>query len=195
MRALADAAVYEEHPPEELEHLTVSVLQRGLGTAEDLATELWLRPRGRVAPLWKGAHIFSEGAWSRPEGVLREVVDGDGGFPPLVTNCGLVRLDTGAYLGTPDGYLEDAGVAIQVHSRTYHQGIDDRGRDRWARTVEKDTPMVAAGIRVVGVTPWTLYARPSRFLQQLREVVRVGLAGPRPPVKVVPPRRSGSLPP
>lgn len=194
VRALTDAAVYEEHPPEELEHLAVSVLQRGWGTAEELEKELWLRPRDRVAPLWRGAQVFSQGAWSRPEGVLREVVDGDGGFPPMVTNCGLVRRDTGAYLGTPDGYLEDAGVAIQVHSRTYHQGVDDRGRDRWARTVEKDTHLVAAGVRVVGVTPWTLYARPSRFLQQLHEVVRIGLAGPRLPVEVVPPRRPGSPP-
>lgn len=191
VRALADAAVHESHAGQELQHLTVSLLQRGLGTGEELEKELWLRPRDKVAPVREGLGIFRGGAWSRPEGVLREIVDGDGGFPPLLTNCGLVRVRDDVYLGTPDGYLPEAGVAIQVHSRTFHQGIDDQGRQRWARTVEKDAPMIAAGVRVIGVTPWTLYSRPRRFLQDLREVVRVGLAGPPPAVRVVPPRRRG----
>lgn len=195
VRAVTDAAVHESHTAEDLQHLTISLLQRGLGTAEELEKELWLRPRDQVAPVWKGLEVFSGGAWSRPEGVLREIVDGDGGFPPLLTNCGLVRLQDDAYLGTPDGYLPEAGVAIQVHSRSFHQGIDDQGRDRWARTVEHDASLIAAGVRVIGVTPWTLYSRPARFVRNLRQVVQVGLAGPPPAVKIVPPRRpDGALP-
>lgn len=191
VRAVADAAVHESHSVQELEHLTISLLQRGLGTPEELEKELWLRPREKVAPVWKGLAVFTDGAWSRPEGVLREIVDGDGGFPLMVTNCGLERLRDDAYLGTPDGYIEEAGVAIQVHSRTFHQGVDDQGRDKWGRTVEKDAPMIAAGVRVIGVTPWTLYSRPARFLRDLHEVVQVGLAGPRPEVRVVEPRVLG----
>ena len=184
-RALADAAVYESHAADDLESMTISVLQRGLATPDVLERELWLRPLSRVAPLWKGLGAFVEGAWSRPEVVLREVVDGDGGFPPLVTNCLLVRSDDGEVVGTPDGYLEAAGVAVQVHSRQFHQGIDDQGRDRWGDTVEKDGAYVAAGVRVVGVTPWTLYSRPARFVSRLRQVVTLGLAGPPPAVRVL----------
>src|SRR5690606_25256309 len=97
------------------------------------------------------------------------------------------RLETaeGQLIGTPDGYFEEAGVAVQVHSRTHHQGIDDQGQDRWGRTVEKDSDFVAVGVRVIGVTPWTLYSRPGWFLARLRKVVDVGLAGPRPAVTVV----------
>ncbi|MGC5583592.1 hypothetical protein ACPYOC_04500 [Ornithinimicrobium sp. W1665] len=188
-RALADAAVYEHHSPQDLEHLTISALQRGRATPEALERELYLRPRARVEPLWKGLVAFTGGAWSRPEAVLRDVVEGDGGFPPLLTNCRLLGMDGGGSLvGTPDGYMEAAGVAIQVHSRQYHQGIDDRGGDQWSRTVERDNDMTAAGVRVVGVSPWTLYSRPERFLRRLRAVVAVGLEGPRPKVRVVPSR-------
>lgn len=185
-RALADAAVYEAHGQEELESLTISVLQRGLTTPELLERELWLRPLAAVSSVWKGLEGFVDGAWSRPEVVLREVVDGDGGFPPMVTNCVLVRVDDGEVVGTPDGYIEDAGVVVQVHSRQFHQGIDDQGGDTWARTVEKDGDFVAAGVRVVGVTPWTLYSRPARFVTRLRKIVALGLAGPRPAVRVMP---------
>src|SRR5690606_31079884 len=153
-----------------LEHLAISALQRGLTTPEELERELWLRPRSRVAPLWKGLEAFVGGAWSRPEVVLRDVVERDGGYPALVTNCQLTTRD-GVPIGKPDGYFEEAGVAIQVHSRTYHQGIDDQGGDRWAATVERDSDYVAAGVRVIGVTPWTLYSRPARFLSRLRKVV------------------------
>lgn len=184
-RALADAAVYEAHRPEDLEQWAIAVLQRGLSTPEAVERELWLRPRAKVAAVWRGLGGYLDGAWSRPEVVLREVVDGDGGFPPLVTNCRLLS-PTGELIGVPDGYLEEAGVAIQVHSRQFHQGVDDQGGDRWSETVEKDGAFVAAGVRVIGVTPWTLYAKPQRFLNRLRQVVAVGLQGPRPAVQVVP---------
>lgn len=184
-RALADAAVYEKHRPDDLEHWTITVLQRGLSTPEAVERELWLRPRARVASVWRGLAGYVDGAWSRPEVVLREVVDGDGGFPPLVTNCRLLA-PAGDLIGVPDGYLEAAGVAIQVHSRQYHQGLDDQGGDRWSETVERDGAFAAAGVRVIGVTPWTLYAKPQRFVSRLRQVVEVGLQGPRPAVRVVP---------
>ncbi|GGK68954.1 hypothetical protein GCM10011509_16690 [Ornithinimicrobium pekingense] len=110
-RALADAAVYEVHDRKDLEHLAISVLQRGLATPDALERELWLRPARKVAPVWKGLEAFVDGAWSRPEVVLREVVDGQGSYPELITNCRLTTL-AGVPIGTPDGYFEAAGVAI-----------------------------------------------------------------------------------
>lgn len=186
VRALADAATFEKRSDEDLEHLAIAVLQRGLGTAEALDQELWCRPAQRVNAVWRGMDAFLGGAWSRPEGVLRDIIDGDGGFPPLLTNCTLVSLGDNTTVGLPDGYIEDAGVAIQVQSRQHHQGIDDRGGDRWARTVEKDSEMAAVGVRVLGVTPWTLYSQPNRFLDRLRKLVDIGLTGPRPAVRAVP---------
>ncbi len=185
-RALVDAAVHERVGAKDLEALAIRVLQRGLGTPDDLEHELWQHPQTAVSAVRKGLEAFVGGAWSRPEGVLRTVVDGDPRMPELLTNVRLETVPEGVYVGCPDGYLPDVGVAIQVHSRQHHQGVDDQGGDRWADTVEKDSDFVAVGVRVVGVTPWTLYAQPRRFLDKLHKVVALGPPSPFPAVRVVP---------
>lgn len=183
VRALADAAQYEELTGDAAEDLAISVLQRSLGTPEQLESELWQRPAVLVEGLRSGLAAFRDGAWSRPEATLRHVVDTVPGLPQMVTNC---RLETasGEFLAVPDGYIPAAGTAIQVHSRRHHQGQDATG-DRWAATVEHDSDMVAHGVRVVAVSPWTLYRRPQVFVHRLRKVVALGLASPPPDIRVV----------
>lgn len=186
-RSLADAACYEQVSASDLESLAIAILQRGLCTVPELDRELWQRPQEKVTAVRLGLESFGDGAWSRPEAVLRRLWDTEPNLPELVTNRGLVHRPTGRFLACPDGYLPAFGVAIQVHSRQFHQGIDDRGGDRWAATVEKDSAMVAAGVRVLGVTPWTLNARPRQFLTRVREVVRLGRPSPFPDVGLVDP--------
>ena len=184
VRGLADAAVLEDLAEKDLEHLTISVLQQGRTTPEELERELWQRPRAKVAPLLQGLLAFRQGAWSRPEGALRTLWSAHPDLPELITNCRLETLD-GELIAMPDGYVKDAALAIQVHSRTHHQGVDDRGGDRWAQTVEHDSDMVAHGIRVLGVSPWTIYSRPTRFFTRLRTTL--ALPTPPPPrIRVVP---------
>lgn len=184
MRALTDAAQYEALSGERAEELAIATLQRGLGTPEDLEAELWQRPHALVEGLRTGLSAFREGAWSRPEAALRTVVTRTPGLPELFTNC---RLETpeGAFVAVPDGYFPAAGTAVQVHSRRHHQGLDHDGGDRWANTVERDSAMVTQGIRVVQVSPWTLYRRPQVFIRRLVQVVAHGLAAPPPPVRVL----------
>lgn len=184
VRALVDATQYEGLSGERAEELAIATLQRTLGTPEDLEAELWQRPHALVEGLRRGLSAFREGAWSRPEATLRAVVTGAAGLPQLFTNC---RLETpeGAFVAVPDGYFPAAGTAVQVHSRLHHQGIDHEGGDRWARTVEHDSAMVAQGVRVVQVSPWTLYRRPQVFLRRLFQVVAHGLSSPPPPVRVL----------
>lgn len=155
-RALADAAQYETLSGERAEDLAIATLQRGLGTPEDLEAELWQRQHSLVEGLRVGLAAFRDGAWSRPEATLRTVVTGVPGLPELFTNCRLETLD-GTFVGMPDGYLPAAGTAVQVHSRTHHQGTNREGGERWAHTVERDSAMVAQGVRVVQVSPWSLY--------------------------------------
>lgn len=181
-RAMADAAVHERHTPGELEHLAIAVLQRGLATAEELERKLHHRPRAQVGPVWRGRQAFAHGAWSRPERVLREVVERAGDLPPLLTSVPLHTHPGGVFLGTPDGYLAEAGLVIQVHSREFHQGTGAHG-DRWQRTVERDSGYVAAGLRVIAVTPWTLCTQPGRFQRTLRQAVESARELPPPAVR------------
>ncbi|WP_134773194.1 hypothetical protein [Ornithinimicrobium flavum] len=183
VRALVDAAQYEGLVGEQAEDLAIATLQRGLGAPEALEAELWQRPVALVGGLRQGLAAFRDGAWSRPEATLRRIVAATPGLAELYTNCRLETPD-GDLIAIPDGYLAAAGTAIQVHSRTYHQGPDREFGDRWARTVERDSAMVARGVRVVQVSPWTLYRRPQFFVRQLLEAVAHGLACPPPPVRV-----------
>ncbi len=183
-RALVDTSVFERHTMQELEHLAIGILQRGLASPEQLAQEMRGRPIASVGPVKRGLEAFRQGAWSRPEAVLRELIGGRHGFPSMVTNRRLVSVATETFIGCPDAYFEEAGVAVQVQSRQYHQGFDDQGGDQWARTVEKDSAYVAVGVRVLGVTPWTLYRNPDTFLSRLRQTIELGVAGPRPAVRV-----------
>lgn len=184
VRALADAAQYEGLAGETAEDLAIATLQRGLGRPEELEAELWQRPAALIEGLQTGLAAFREGAWSRPEATLRTVVTDTPDLPTLYTNCRLETLE-GDFIGLPDGYLPAAGTAIQVHSRTHHQGVTKQGGDKWANTVERDSDMVAKGVRVVPVSPWTLYRRPKVFVRRLLDVVALGLAAPPPPVRLV----------
>lgn len=186
-RALADAATYERVGATDLEAIAIAALQRGLSQPEELERELWQRPQKLVAPVRKGLDAFRGGAWSRPEGVLREIFEAETGLPELLTNVGLEKVPEGRFVGCPDGYLPELGVAIQVHSREHHEGFDDEGNDKWARTVEKDSDYVAVGVRVLGVAPWTLYAQPRRFVRRVLQLVELGPPSPMPAVRVVPP--------
>ena len=44
---------------------------------------------------------------------------------------------------------------------------------------------VDEGVRVVAVSPWTLYRRPQAFVHRLLKVVALGLASPPPDIRVV----------
>ncbi|WP_151525444.1 hypothetical protein [Serinicoccus kebangsaanensis] len=186
-RAVAEAAARENLADDALEALTISVLQRGMTSPHELELELCHRPHAEVGAARRGLDAFRGGAWSRPEATLRRIWDSRSDLPPLLTNPRLEHATTGQYLGCPDGYLPRLGAAIQVHSRQHHQGIDDRGADRWAGTVEKDADLVAAGVKVLGVTPWTLYRRPGTFLSRVDALVSLGPPTPMPAVRVVPP--------
>lgn len=189
VRALVDGAQYEALSVQPAEALAIAVLQRGLGTPEELEAELWQRPGNLVGGVASGLAAFREGAWSRPEKALVDAVRSEPRLPELLVNPRLETTD-GTFIGVPDGYLPAAATAIQVHSRQFHQGVDDRGGDRWASTVERDSELTAHGVRVVAVAPWTLYRRPTVFLQRLLRVVELGLASPAPAIRVVPQPRT-----
>ena len=184
-RAVAEAAAHEKVRGEDLESLTIAALQRGCAAPDELELELWKRPQAEVEAARRGLDAFRGGAWSRPEAALRHLWDAHPELPELMTNVRLEHAHTGRFLGCPDGWLPGFATAIQVHSRQFHQGVDDRGGDRWADTVEKDSTMVSVGVRVLGVTPWTLYRRPGTFLERIQSLVELGPPTPMPDVRLV----------
>ncbi len=101
------------------------------------------------------------------------------GVVAVVLNHSL-HTDEGRRVGIPDAYLPDVSVAIQVHSRAHHSGIDDAGTGLWSSTVEHDNDLSAHGVLVLGVTPTTLARHPQRFLRQLSSAVTSRRGLPQP---------------
>ena len=178
-RCLADYSRYHDGPAHEASALTIAALQRGLTSVERLRAQLGGGRLNDTAPVRAGLREFEAGAWSAAEAKLRALLSMR--RRPFVMNTPLWRPD-GTYLGTPDAYLPQFGIEIQVHSRRYHTGLDESGRDLWSLTVEADARYSAAGILVVGVTPSTLRRSPARFLRLLEDAVATRVGLPRPAV-------------
>lgn len=170
-RALCDAADHQGLTGRALAAVTLSALQRRLTHADLLRDELaQRRPTKATAALDQALRHFAAGAWSLPEASLAEHVRRDPGLPEYLQNVELWTTG-GARIGCPDGYFPGSGVAPQVHSRAYHEGYDEQGKDRWSATVEKDGPFVEHGIIVVPITPASIERRADQVLRRLRQTV------------------------
>lgn len=77
--------------------------------------------------------------------------------------------DAGEWLGCPDGWWDDAGVALEIDSREWH--LDPTG---WERTMERHSRMTKRGILVVHVTPGLITRRPDEFVSRVREALEAG---------------------
>lgn len=182
-RAVADAARYGQVGAESVTALTIAVLQRGLTVPVRVEQELWSSRTNRLRPVRKGLAEFCGGAWSLPEATLGRLVRSSSVLPEMLRNCRISSPD-GRWLGTPDGYFPDAGLAVQVHSRQFHSGRDEDGRDRWVETVERDGGLVSRGVTVLGVTPTTLARQPRAFLRRLEEAYLAHRGRPLPELRL-----------
>ena len=165
-RALVDTAHRRELTASQLKLLTMTVLQRRRTTLARLEAEIAALGDANTGPLQDGMLGFRKGAWSPPEETLVAAVAADDRFPPMLANPLLDDLE-GRLVGRPDGYFPDAGVVVQVHSRAFHTGKSDDGRDRWATTLVRDADYQTYGLVVVPVAPETLDNDLPSFLSTL----------------------------
>lgn len=170
-RALCDAAIHQELHGDALRAATVSSLQRRLTHPDRLRAELGERPTNGLRPVLEALDEFCAGAWSLPEAALARLVADDPELPAYLMNVELRSPEDGDLLGVPDGYFPSCAVAVQVHSREYHSGHDEQGRDRWSATVEKDGRMIERNVIVIPVTPTSIDRRPERVLERIRRVI------------------------
>lgn len=182
-RALVDSARWDGMPTSDVEALTISCLQRSVTRPELLRVALAAAGRRGQAGTIRGLAAFTAGAWSLPEAGMHRLMLKSPGLPPFVLNHPLHAPD-GRRIGIPDAYLPGVGIAVQVHSRAHHSGVDDDGTDRWSATVEHDNDLTANGVLVLGATPTTLARQPQRFLRQLSSAVEARRDLPTPAVQV-----------
>jgi very-short-patch-repair endonuclease len=137
-------------------------VQRDHATVRQLAYELEKAQRNGTAFLREVLTQIADGARSAPEGQLRRIALGSRILPTVRWNP---KMPDG--LPTPDGYIEEARLALEVDSREFHLTPDD-----WERTLDHHNKLAAAGILVLHFTPKQIREEPDRVRRQIEDAFR-----------------------
>jgi hypothetical protein len=178
-RAVVDAA--RETKIERRAHaIVIEAVQRRIVLVEELRHELECGPRRDSARVRRAVEAAESGAWSLPEADLVEVLAESKILPPVWENP-VLRSVSGERLPTPDIWFDDVGVAVQVHSRTYHARDND-----WEATVAGDSLLSEHGVVVLGVTPAGFIADPEGTRRRAERAYLAAQSRPRPAVIATP---------
>jgi hypothetical protein len=180
-RAVADT-VRQLTELRDVRAVVADAVQLGRCTVSQLAEEL------RIAPV-KGSAVFrsalsevADGIRSTAEGDLRDVVR-TARLPMPLFNPSLY--DGDLFLGKPDAWWPDAGVAGEVDSRAWHLSPDD-----WDRTRRRHDLMGAAGVIVLHFSPRELRFEPAKVAKLIKGALEHGRNRPALPIRAIPSKTS-----
>jgi hypothetical protein len=145
-RAVADAA-RQLDDLRDVRAVVAEAVQSGRTTVSALRRELDLAGSHRTRLFRVALNEVSGGARSAPEAELAEELARSRVLPVVAWNVALIALD-GTALPTPDGWIDDTGIAIEVDSREYHLSPDD-----WQRSMRRHNELAAHGVLVLHFTP------------------------------------------
>jgi hypothetical protein len=162
----------------EVRTVVADAVQLGRCTVSQLAEEL------RNGPV-KGSAMFrsvlaevAEGIRSTAEGDLRDLTR-TARLPMPLFNPSLY--DGDLFLGKPDAWWPDAGVAGEVDSRAWHLSPDD-----WDRTRQRHDLMATAGIILLHFSPREIRREPAKVARMIQGAINSGLARPPLPIRTIP---------
>lgn len=156
--------------------IVIEAVQRRIVTPEAVRHELEYGPRKGSAQVRRAVDLAEAGAWSVPEADLLTVLSAGKVLPEVWANPALTLLD-GTRLPTPDAWVDEVGLAVQVHSRTYHQRDQD-----WNGTVSGDSALGECGVVVIGFTPKMIADDPESVRQRVERAYQSLRHRPRPQV-------------
>jgi hypothetical protein len=159
-RAVVDAA-RELRSPDRVRALVIAAVQRRQVTAAQLLAEVEAGAIRGSASVRRAVHDAHAGAWSLPEAEVLTACSRSRLLPRIWPNPDLIAPD-GTRLPSPDGWIDEVGLAIQVHSREYHLRDQD-----WEGTVQSDTLLGTYGIALIAVTPGSFAANPQGFVRRV----------------------------
>ncbi len=168
-RAIADAA-RELCSFREFRALVAHSVQGRFCKLDVLARELADTPRKQSGWLRRALGEVADGVRSVAEGDLRNLII-QAGLPRPMFNARLFAGDE--FLGMPDAWWPDAGVAAEVDSREWHLSPED-----WERTLARHSRMTARGIMVLHFTPHQVHTEPDRVGAEIRAALRAGQQRP-----------------
>ncbi|PZF94901.1 type IV toxin-antitoxin system AbiEi family antitoxin domain-containing protein [Micromonospora endophytica] len=143
--------------------VVAEAIQRGYADLAALDEEIRRARRSRTALVRKAFSEVVQGTRSAPEAELRECLAADPVLSEIHWNPRLVD-PGGRSLPTPDGYLPDAAVALEVDSQEYHLRPAD-----WARTLDRHNELSRHGILVLHFTPAQIRREPHRVRRMVTD--------------------------
>lgn len=170
-RATADAA--RAGPSlREVRAMVAEVVQRELATLDEIAHELAAGPRRGSAHLRAALMEVASGVRSAPEAELRRLMSASRILPEALWNPTLTSAN-GKRLPTPDGYLPDAAIALEVDSKAHHMSPED-----WERTMRRHNILAAHGVLVLHFSPGRIRDEPQSVLAEIERAYldRAGVA-------------------
>ena len=177
-RAVVDAACHMT-AVDDLRALLAEAVQRGFTSARALRLELESgcgRGTARVRPVL--AEI-EDGVRSVPEAWAKSLAASIPELPPMMWNPHL-HLEDGTFLADPDGWLDDVGLAWEIHSFRYHADPDAFGA-----TMRRQARMTGRDVHVVAHTPRQLRDERAQVRQDLLAAYAVARRRPRPAVRAL----------
>jgi len=146
--------------------LFAEAVQTGHTDLIAIERELRRAKRSRTAIANRAFQELVDGVRSSPEAELRNLIRSDRSLPPTLWNPVLVT-DDGTRLPSPDAYLAEVAIAIEVDSREHHTSDHD-----FQRTLERANALSRVGILVLHFTPAEIRTSPSRVSRMIRDVYR-----------------------
>lgn len=143
--------------------IVAEAVQRGYADLTSLDEEIRRARRSRTALIRKAFEEVTAGTRSAPEADLRECLAGSSVLSEIHWNPRLLGADDTS-LPTPDGYLADAAVALEVDSQEYHFRPAD-----WTRTLDRHNELSRHGILVLHFTPAQIRREPRRVRRTVED--------------------------
>jgi hypothetical protein len=178
-RAVADAARGRTEM-DIVRSLVAGAVQQRTCTVQELAAELRAGPTQGSAALRAALAEVADGIRSVAEGDLRKVIS-KGRLPEPMYNP---RLFVGEeFIGSPDAWWPEAGVAGEADSREWHLSPAD-----WERTQARHARMSAHGILVLHWAPRRIRSDPAGVIAEITKALQAGRQRAQLPIRAVPAR-------
>ncbi|SCF45345.1 hypothetical protein [Micromonospora mirobrigensis] len=161
-RAVVDAARDLRHL-RPVRAIVAEAVQRGFTDLPALDEEIRRARRSRTALIRKAFSEVVVGTRSAPEAELRDCLADSKLLPEILWNPRLTNRE-GRALPTPDGYLTDAAVALEVDSQEFHFSPGD-----WARTLDRHNELSRLGVLILHFTPAQVRREPARVRRTVED--------------------------
>ncbi len=159
--------------------LLAEAVQRGFTSPRALRHELDNGSQRGTAHVRPVMSEIEDGVRSVPEAWARSLAASIPGLPPMMWNPRLV-LDDGTFLAEPDGWLDDVGLAWEIHSFRHH--ADPAAFDA---TMRRQARMTGVSVHVVAHTPRQLRDDRARVRADLLAGYAAASRRERPNVRVL----------